>query len=146
MTISRTSARFLSVGLICAVAHNAIVIAASLAHIHYAVACLISYVVVVALGFALHARFTFEVPPTFAAFSRYAISMAANYPITLALLFLMSDVARWPVAIAAPVATVLLFVWNFASSRWAIADKPQSPPSASQAFASQPLPPSSRQA
>ena len=146
MTIWRTSARFLSVGLICAVAHNAIVIAASLAHIHYAVACLVSYVVVVVLGFMLHARFTFLVPPTFAAFSRYAISMAANYPITLALLFLMSDVARWPVAIAAPVATVLLFVWNFASSRWAIASKPQSPPSASRALESQPLPPSSRQA
>jgi len=128
MTDVRTTARFALVGLICAAAHNAIVIAASWRQIHYAPACVISYLVVVVLGFALHVRFTFEQQATAASFWRYSVSMAANYPITLVLLLLMCDVAEWPVAVASPVATVLLFVWNFLASRWAIARKPPAPP------------------
>ena len=116
--------RFAMVGLLCAATHNAIVLAADLWHVHYVFSCVLSYVVVVMLGFALHARFTFEQPPTTAAFRRYAVSMAANYPVTLALLFLMCDVAGWPVAVAAPTATVLMVVWNFLASRWAIVRKP----------------------
>jgi putative flippase GtrA len=118
--------RFLAVGLLCAVAHNAIMLGADRWHIHYAVSCAISYVIVVLLGFALHVRFTFQETPSFAAFWRYAISMAANYPITLALLFLMCDVAGLPVVIAAPVATVLMMAWNFVASRWAIVRAPAS--------------------
>ena len=124
MSLWQTSTRFAIVGLVCAAAHNVIVITASLAHFHYAVGCLISYLVVVLLGFMLHLRFTFQETATLAAFWRYAVSMAANYPITLALLFLMCDIAGWPVAMAAPVATVLLVAWNFVAARWAIARKP----------------------
>jgi len=120
--------RFALVGLACAAAHNVIVVAADRWHIHYALSCLLSYVVVVILGFVLHVHFTFQQAPTVASFWRYAISMAANYPITLALLFVMCDIAGWPVAIAAPVATIVLFAWNFLASRWAIVRKPSGAP------------------
>ena len=142
----QTPARFLSVGFVCAAVHNLIVIGAGFAHVHYAVACVISYIVVVVLGFALHVRFTFEVKPTFAAFARYALSMAANYPITLALLFLMSDLAHWPLAIAAPLATAALFVWNYAASRWAIAGTAASSATSAEAPATSTLPAPTRQA
>lgn len=112
--------RFAVVGLICAATHIAIMLAGEQVRFHYALSCAVSYVVVVLLGFALHVRFTFQQQPSFASFWRYAISMAANYPITLALLFVMCDIAGWPVAIAAPVATALMIVWNFLASRWAI--------------------------
>jgi putative flippase GtrA len=121
--------RFLAVGLICAVAHNAIMLGAHRWHVHYAVSCAISYVLVVLLGFALHVRFTFQQALSFAAFWRYAVSMAANYPVTLALLFLMCDVAGLSVVIAAPVATVLMMAWNFLASRWAIVRTTASPSS-----------------
>jgi putative flippase GtrA len=124
----RTPTRFAIVGLVCAATHNAIVLAASWWQIHYAPACVISYVVVVVLGFALHLRFTFEQPATVASFWRYSLSMAANYPITLVLLFLMCEMAQWTVAAAAPVATVLLFLWNFFTGRWAIIHKPPASP------------------
>ncbi len=117
-------ARFLLVGVLCALMHNAILLIADWFAIHYVISCVISYAVVVVLGFALHVHFTFQQAPSFQQFWRYAVSMAANYPITLALLFVMCDVARLPVAIAAPVATVLMMVWNFAASRWAIVRKP----------------------
>ena len=124
MTIWRTPTRFAIVGFICAVTHNAILLTADLWHVHYARSCAISYVVVVLLGFALHAHYTFRQPASAASFWRYCLSMAANYPATLALLFLMCDIAGWPVAIAVPTATALLFAANFLASRWAIVRRP----------------------
>jgi putative flippase GtrA len=124
MTIWRTPTRFAIVGFVCAAVHNAILLAADLWHIHYALSCAISYVAVVSLGFALHVRYTFQQPPTAASLWRYCLSMAANYPATLVLLFLMCDIVAWPVAIAAPTATLLLFAANFLASRWAIVRGP----------------------
>jgi len=131
MTTWRTPTRFAIVGFGCAVTHNAILVVADLWHIHYAVSCAISYVVVVVLGFALHVRYTFRQRASTGSFWRYALSMAANYPATLALLFLMCDIAGWPVAIAAPLATVLLFAANFLASRWAIVRAPSTSPEGS---------------
>jgi putative flippase GtrA len=124
MSLWRTPTRFAIVGLVCAATHNTILFAADLWHIHYALSCAISYVVVVALGFALHVGYTFRQPATAASFWRYALSMAGNYPLTLALLFLMCDIGGLPVAAAAPIATVLLFAVNFLASRWAIVSNP----------------------
>jgi putative flippase GtrA len=119
--------RFTLVGLVCAATHNVIVLAADRWAVHYAVSCVLSFIVVVVLGFLLHVRFTFQQQPSLDAFGRYAASMAANYPITLALLFAMCDLAHWPVMIAAPVATVAMMVWNFLASRWAIVRPPVEP-------------------
>jgi len=122
--IASLPVRFAIVGLVCAVTHLAIMLAGERLQFHYALSCAVSYVVVVVLGFALHVRFTFQQQASFAAFWRYAVSMAANYPLTLALLFVMCDIAGWPVAIAAPAATALMIVWNFMASRWAIMRTP----------------------
>jgi putative flippase GtrA len=127
-----TATRFILVGLVCALVHNVIMLAADRLGLHYVMSCGISYVVVVVLGFALHVHFTFQQQARFDQFWRYALSMAANFPATLALLFLMCDMAGWPVAIAAPVATVVMMAWNFVASRWAIVRKPASPEVASQ--------------
>jgi len=120
-----TAARYTIVGLICAVVHTAIVAAAGHRHLHYMFGCLLSYCVVVVLGFALHTAFTFRSPPTNAAFRRYAMSMAANYPLMLVLLFVMCDLVGLPTISAAPIATVLLFIWNFVATRWAVASRAQ---------------------
>ena len=130
MSIWRTPTRFAVVGLVCAATHNAILLVADLWSIHYALSCAISYVVVVLLGFALHVHYTFQRPPTAASFWRYCLRMAANYPATLALLFLFCDIIGWPVAIAAPTATLLLFAANFFASRWAIVRRSPASPSA----------------
>jgi putative flippase GtrA len=133
MTAVGLPSRFLAVGLLCAVTHNAIMLGADRWHIHYAVSSAVSYAVVVLLGFALHVRFTFQQQPSLEAFWRYALSMAANYPFTLALLFILCDGAGLSVTIAAPVATVLMMAWNFLASRWAIVRRsnPVSPSSSS---------------
>lgn len=112
--------RYTIVALVCAAAHNAILLVGDLQHIHYAVSCVISYAIVVVLGFVLHAWFTFGLAPTLASFTRYALGMAANYPLALVLLFLLHDLGRLPMTVSAPAATVLQFGWNYAATRWAI--------------------------
>ena len=118
--MAATGARFALVGLVCAAAHNVIMIAGDFAGLHYGISLVVSYLLVVVLGFALHVRFTFGQPATREAFWRYAIAMVANYPATLALLFVLCDLAKIPVVIAAPIATVVMFAWNYIVTRWAI--------------------------
>lgn len=120
MTNLPTPPRYAIVGLACAILHNAIMIGLDRWHVHYAASALVSFVVVVLAGYALHVSFTFRERPSFASLWRYIAGMAANYPLNVALLFLMCDIAGLPMAIAAPAATVLLFGWNFLLSRWAI--------------------------
>jgi putative flippase GtrA len=116
----RTVPRYILVGLTCALMHTAIMIGCDALGFHYVVASLISFTIVLICGFALHCYFTFEQPPSARSFLLYAASMAMNLPVWIALLFLFCDVAGLSVPIAAPLAMILLFAWNFAVSHWAI--------------------------
>ena len=124
-----TPSRYAIVGLACALLHNVIMIGLDYWHVHYAASALVSFVVVVLAGYALHISFTFREQASFASLWRYTAGMATNYPLNVALLFLMCEIAHLPMAIAAPAATVLLFGWNYLLSRWAIVRSgPAAPP------------------
>jgi putative flippase GtrA len=112
--------RYLLVGGLCALAHNAIMIGGAALRAHYVATSAVSFAIVVVLGFALHTRFTFSVRPELPAFLKYAAGMALNYPIWVALMFVLYGMARLPMVAASPLGTVLLLGWNFAMSRWAI--------------------------
>jgi putative flippase GtrA len=116
--------RYFLVGLTCALLHNAIMIGGDLAGLHYVASNCISFATVTSFGFLLHCAFTFEQRPSVKSFLRYAASMAANFPASIALMFLFCDVAGLTVPVAAPLATVVLFAWNFLASRWAIVGNP----------------------
>lgn len=120
MTRLPTPSRYAIVGLACALLHNVIMIGLDRWHLHYALSALVSFAVVVLVGYALHVSYTFREQTSLASLWRYTVGMATNYPLNVALLFLMCDVAGLPMVIAAPAATVLLFGWNFLLSRWAI--------------------------
>ena len=113
--------RFLGVGLACAVLHNVVMIAGDFAGLHYVASSLISLVDVTIFGYQLHSRWTFpgaERTPT--SFVRYALTVSANLPLSLAGLFVLVDLLGMPVPIAAPVVTVLLLAFNFTANRWAL--------------------------
>jgi len=119
--------RFFTVGLVCAATHNAIMIGGDWAGLHYVVSSLISFVVVVALGFWLHSGWTFpDAQRSRMSFARYAGTMALNLPLSIALMFVFVDLAHLPVAIAAPLVTVLLAAFNLAAGRWALARRQSS--------------------
>ncbi|MGH8745447.1 MAG: GtrA family protein, partial [Burkholderiales bacterium] len=52
--------RALVVGLICALVHNAIMIAGDFAGLHYAASLIISVLIVVVIGYRLHSGWTFR--------------------------------------------------------------------------------------
>jgi putative flippase GtrA len=116
----RTPARYLIVGASCAVLHNLIVIGFDRVGIGYVASSAVSFVVIVLIGYSAHTGFTYRAPRSPATLARYTLAMAANYPITVALLFAMVTLAGLPIYVAAPAGTVILFGWNFLTSRWAI--------------------------
>ena len=119
--------RFFTVGLVCALTHNAIMIGGDWAGLHYVVSSLISFAVVVLLGFWLHSSWTFpDAQRSRVSFARYAGTMALNLPLSIALMFVFVDLAHLPVVIAAPLVTVLLAAFNFVAGRWALARRQSS--------------------
>jgi putative flippase GtrA len=117
--------RYLIVGFTCAVLHNAILIGLDRLSVHYTISSAVSFVVVVQVGYLMHTTLTYRAPRGLSSFARYALAMSANYPLIVALLFLMVTLGRLPVAIASPAGTVILFGWNFVTSRWAIVRRSQ---------------------
>jgi len=104
----------------CALLHNVIIIGIDRVGVHYAIASIVSFFLVAASGFLLHCAITFRTRATLRSFLRYLGAMAFNLPLSVVALFLFHDVARLPMIIASPVATVVLFVVNYFLSAWAI--------------------------
>ena len=113
--------RFLGVGLACAILHNVVMIGGDLAGWHYVASSFVSLAVVTVFGYVLHSRWTFPgAERSRTSFVRYAVTVSANLPLSLAGLYVLVDVLGLPVAIAAPVVTVVLFAFNFTANRWAL--------------------------
>ena len=119
--------RFFTVGLLCALLHNAIMIAGDWVGLHYVASSLVSFAIVVAVGYWLHSGWTFPgAARGRTPFARYALTMAANLPLSIAGMFVLVDLAGLPVSAAAPAVTVLLAAFNFVGGRWALARRAQS--------------------
>lgn len=112
--------RYITVGAICAIVHNAIMIGADFVGVHYFPATLISVAVVTPLGYFLHCRFTFGKERSVRGFVRFSGGIAIGYPLSLALMALFCSGFGWPVAVAAPLATIILFLFNYIWAHWAI--------------------------
>ena len=115
------AARALTVGLVCALLHNAIVIAGDFAGLHYALSLTISFAIVVLVGYWLHSGWTFKgTKRGGSSFARYVLVASANYPASLVGMFLLVDLMGLPVPLASPLLTVVLFAANFLGNRWAL--------------------------
>lgn len=109
------------VGLICAVVHNAIMIGGDYAGLHYAISLLISFLIVVVIGYRLHSGWTFRsAERSRASFTRYVVIASANLPSSLAGMFVFVNLIGLSVPVASPIVTVLLFGMNFMGNRWAL--------------------------
>jgi putative flippase GtrA len=112
--------RYVAVGATCAILNNILLIAAVAAGLGYLSGIFIICLPMLIIGFALHTSVTFETPPTIKAFLRYSTAILASYPIWITSLFLLCDIAHLPIVFAGPIATVILFAWNYVSTHWAI--------------------------
>jgi putative flippase GtrA len=112
--------KYAIVGAICASIYNATMIIGAAAHVHYVVSTLVAYVEVVAVGYALHCLFTFSQSFGLASLARYVLVTSINIPVSIALMWLLHDLLRLPMLAASPTLTLMLVLWNYLSSRWAI--------------------------
>jgi putative flippase GtrA len=112
---------YVLVGATCAVLNNVLLIAVAAAGFDYLASSLIICVPMLVVGFTLHSLITFKTKATISAFLRYSGAILANYPVLIAILFLLCDVAHLPVFVAGPIATIALFVWNYVFTHWALA-------------------------
>ena len=112
--------RYTIVGAVCALTHNAIMIGSDFAGLHYLPATFLSFAIVTPLGYLLHCRFTFRRAHSLEGFLRFMSGIAVGYPLSLGLMVLFCSILGLPVIVAAPLATAVLFVFNYVSAHWAI--------------------------
>jgi putative flippase GtrA len=113
--------RFFSVGLLCALLHNAIMIGGDWFGLHYVASSFVSFAIVVLVGYWLHSSWTFPGAQRGGmSFARYTLTMALNLPLSLAGMFVFVDLAGLGVPLAAPAVTVMLAAFNFVGGRWAL--------------------------
>lgn len=91
--------------------------------LHYAFATLAAFTIVALVGFILHSKWTYQVERSARGFVRYFSVMLLNLPLTVILIGLAHDFAQIPLTIAAPMTSILLFVWNYLAVRWAVVRK-----------------------
>ena len=113
--------RYFLIGAVCALLNNALIIFFSWHGFGYASASVMAFAPVLLVGYFLHCGLTYRAHPGWCSLVRYVAVMLANYPLWFCALYGFVDLARLPIEIAAPMATILLFGWNFISSGWAFA-------------------------
>jgi putative flippase GtrA len=113
-------ARYLIVGGTCAVAHNVIMIGGDWLGGHYLLMSCVSFLLVTPLGYLLHSAFTFGERLSWIGLLRFASGIAIGFPISILSMVLLCTGLGLPVLIAAPIATLILFVWNYVTAHWAI--------------------------
>jgi putative flippase GtrA len=112
--------RYTLVGLVCVMANYAIMLAVDFGGGHYLLGTTIAFSVVAPIGYVLHSRFTFSEPLKLKVFLRFVGAVASTYPVAVAMMILLCSGLQLTVAIATPITTVALFVWNFVATHWAI--------------------------
>jgi glycosyltransferase involved in cell wall biosynthesis/putative flippase GtrA len=112
--------RYALVSAGCLALHNLIVIGGAALGLHYAAGMLVSFAVLVCLGYLAHVHFTFRTRAEARSFALYAGACAVNLPIAMATIYGFCSLLRLPVAIGAPATSVVMFVFNFLAARLAI--------------------------
>ncbi len=112
--------RYGMVAGVCFVLGSVLIPAFAALGLHYAVATILAFAIVTVVGFACHCRWTFQVERSIDGFLRYAGAMLLNLPLTIILIGLAHDGLGWSIAWSAPLASLVLFSWNFLAVRWAV--------------------------
>lgn len=108
------------IGAVCASISNLVVVAGSFAGMKYWNTTALAFVLVTPLGYVLQSRFTFGVGLSARRFIHFAGSIAVGAALFLALIGLLHSAFGVPVWIASPLATLLIFCWNYVALSWAI--------------------------
>jgi putative flippase GtrA len=81
---------------------------------------LASFIILTPTAYALHTRFTFTQRVSMGRLLRFAFGTAIGLPLSLLAMAILCTGLKLPVFVAAPIATVALFVWNYLSTHLSI--------------------------
>ena len=112
--------RYTLIGLVCALCNYAIILGVDALGGHYMLALLAAFILVTPLGYLLHSWFTFAAPLRWKSFIRFTAGVASAYPLAVVSMIILCSGFRLGVAIATPIATAIVFLWNFTAAHWAI--------------------------
>lgn len=109
----RRTGRYAQVGLVCALINNAVVIGLDHYGVHYALSVTLGFLIVTIAGYLLHCTYTFSAKATLAGWIRFVTANLSGFPLSMGSMFLLCDVVHLSASVAMPIATVLLFAWNY---------------------------------
>lgn len=116
-------ARYLVVGIGCALLNNIILIGADALGAHYVFAIALTLVITLPLAYLLHALWTFQATLTLAGFMRFVAGSLSSVVVAGLLVALLRGGLAWPMVAAAPAATVGMTLYNYVMTRWAVGPK-----------------------
>ena len=117
--IQRTG-RYAQVGLICAIINNLVVIGMDRLGYHYAMSVTVGFLIVTIVGYLLHCAYTFRARAVVSGWMRFVIANISGFPLSMGSMFLLCDVAQLSASVAMPIATIILFGWNYLIADWLI--------------------------
>ena len=112
------TARYTMVGAICAVLNNLFIIGGAFLGVGYVAMSVAAFLVVTPLGYLMHTSFTFREPPSVGGLLRFSSGVAIGFPLFILLMAIFCSGLGMPVAIATPLSTVVLYVWNYGLAHW----------------------------
>jgi len=118
--VIRTGPRYLAGAVLCAVINNVILIAGARLGVPDTVGVIATWLVGGAIGYAWHALVTYGEPLHWRAFRQFMAGSALGVPVAWVLVMAFRKGLGWPMEWTAPVATVLMVVYNYLNARLAI--------------------------
>ena len=122
-SLAGRTARYTLVGGFCAVLNNVVIIGGDFLGVTYVMATIVAFIIVTPLAYAMHCAFTFTQRGSLGGLSRFAAGSVTAFPMFLLLMAIMVSGLGVRVAIAAPVGTLILYVWNYSLAQWTIHDR-----------------------
>lgn len=113
-------ARYLAGAVLCAVINNIVLIGADAFGLPLAVGVAASWAIGGMTGYLWHARITYGTALSGVSCGQFLAGVAAAIPLTWAVLAGLKHWLGLPMVVAAPVATVILFAYNYLNARLAI--------------------------
>ena len=116
----RHSIRYAAVAGLSAVVSNTILIGGDAIGLGYTVLVLTSWLITGTVSYLLHAFFTFHTGMALGSLIRFLVGAAVGIPAAWLLIGLFGQILAWPMILAAPAATVVMFGYHYINARLAI--------------------------
>ena len=116
----RQPSRYAQIGIVCALLCNGLIIGLDKAGVHYLVSTIAATIIVTIIGYLLHCDYTFRMRRSASGLARFFGATALSSLITIGLMAILCDYMSLSASTAIPIATIILFGWNYLMARWAI--------------------------